>query len=363
MLAATIRVVGDIDVAEECVQDAFSRALTAWTERGIPERPGAWLTTVARRRAIDVLRHEVSRRDVESATEITDHVVREELHDDRLRLIFTCCHPALNTEIQVALALRLLCGLTTLEVARAFLVSESTMAARLTRGKKKIRDAHIPYRIPTDHDLPERLDAVLSAIHLVFTTGHTAPTGSELVRRDLVESARQLATLLHEQLPGEPDATGLLALILLTDARHEARIGEDGSLALLSEQDRSLWDRTAIDTGCELVRSVLPGAARNRFALMAAIAAVHAEASSWEKTDWPEILGLYDLLLATWPSPVVALNRAVAVSFANGPEAGLAELNYLAEDPQLASYGYLASARADFSAPSRVRGRCARRVP
>lgn len=348
MLAATVRVVGDIDVAEECVQDAFGRALSAWSERGIPERPGAWLTTVARRRAIDVLRHEASRSGVERAVEISDEVVVEELNDDRLRLIFTCCHPALSPETQVALALRLLCGLTTVEVARAFLVSEPTMAARLTRGKKKIRDAHIPYQVPKDEDLPIRLDAVLSAIHLVFTTGHTAPTGSDLVRRDLVESARLLVTMLHDQLPGEADVTGLLALILLTDARHDARIDEDGSLALLSEQDRSRWDRVAIEEGCELVRRALPGAASSRYVLMAAIAAVHSEAPSWAETDWPEIVGLYDVLLAAWPSPVVALNRAVAVSFAAGPEAGLAALEDLAGDPQLASYGYLASARADF---------------
>jgi RNA polymerase sigma factor (sigma-70 family) len=348
VLAATVRVVGDIDVAEECVQDAFGRALSAWSERGIPERPGAWLTTVARRRAIDVLRHEASRSGVERAVEISDEVVVEELNDDRLRLIFTCCHPALSPETQVALALRLLCGLTTVEVARAFLVSEPTMAARLTRGKKKIRDAHIPYQVPKDEDLPIRLDAVLSAIHLVFTTGHTAPTGSDLVRRDLVESARLLVTMLHDQLPGEADVTGLLALILLTDARHDARIDEDGSLALLSEQDRSRWDRVAIEEGCELVRRALPGAASSRYVLMAAIAAVHSEAPSWAETDWPEIVGLYDVLLAAWPSPVVALNRAVAVSFAAGPEAGLAALEDLAGDPQLASYGYLASARADF---------------
>ncbi len=348
VLAATLRVTGDIDVAEECVQDAFGRALAAWTRNGIPARPGAWLTTVARRRAIDVLRHAASRARAQRLAEVAQDVVEEQLHDDRLQLIFVCCHPALSVETQVALALRLLCGLTTAEVARAFLVSESTMAARLTRGKRKIRDARIPYRVPSEVDLPARLDAVLSAIHLVFTTGHTAPSGSTLVRRDLVESAKQLATMLHELLPDEPGVTGLLALIVLTDARRGARVRDDGTLALLSEQDRSRWDVAALGEGRALVRSALPGAASNRFVLMAAIAAVHGEASSWEATDWREIVGLYDLLMRTWPSPVVALNRAVALSFADGPASGLAALETLTDEPHLATYGYLASARGDF---------------
>ncbi len=347
VLAATVRVTGDIDVAEECVQDAFGRAVAAWLSRGVPRRPGAWLTTVARRRAIDVLRHDASRTRALSVAGATEDVADNDVHDERLRLIFTCCHPALSVETQVALALRLLCGLTTSEVARAFLVSESTMAARLTRGKKKIRDARIPYRVPARADLPERLDAVLSAIHLVFTTGHTAPNGSALVRRDLVENARQLAEMLHHLLPDEPDVTGLLALIVLTDARHETRVDEDGTLALLSEQDRSRWDREAIDEGRALVRRALASGSTGRFVLMAAIAAVHAEARSWKDTDWREIVGLYDVLMRSWPSPVVALNRAVAVSFADGPESGLVALTALAGEPQLANYGYLASARAD----------------
>jgi RNA polymerase sigma-70 factor (ECF subfamily) len=341
-------VTGDIDVAEECVQDAFGRALDAWTQRGIPARPGAWLTTVARRRAIDVLRHDATRTRALSSVAVVDDVGDDAVGDDRLRLIFTCCHPALSVETQVALALRLLCGLTTAEVARGFLVSEATMAARLTRGKKKIRDARIPYRVPPDEDLPERLDAVLAAIHLVFTTGHTAPTGSVLVRRDLVDSARGLAEMLHALLPNESDATGLLALILLTDARHQARLDEEGSLALLSEQDRSRWDLDAMAEGRALVRRALEDGPPGRFTLMAAIAAVHSEASSWEATDWREIVGLYDVLMRTWPSPVVALNRAVAVGFADGPEAGLVALAALEAEPQLSTYGYLASARADF---------------
>lgn len=330
------------------MQDAFGRAVAAWTSRGVPARPGAWLTTVARRRAIDVLRHEASRSRAHVAAGASEDVVEEDVRDERLQLIFTCCHPALAIETQVALALRLLCGLTTNEVARAFLVSESTMAARLTRGKKKIRDTRIPFRVPGREELPERLEAVLSAIHLVFTTGYTAPNGSALVRRDLVESARQLAEMLHQLLPDEPDVAGLLALIVLTDARQEARVDDGGSLALLSEQDRSRWDDEAIALGRTLVRRAFAGGSTGRFSLMAAIAAVHSEAASWEETDWREIVGLYDVLMLTWPSPVVALNRAVAVSFADGPESGLVALAALNDEPQLANYGYLASARADF---------------
>ena len=322
--------------------------MSAWSTRGVPDRPGAWLTTVARRRAIDVLRHASSQARAVSKLEVNDEVVIESVSDDRLRLIFTCCHPALGVETQVALALRLLCGLTTEEVARAFLVSEATMAARLTRGKRKIRDANIPYRVPADSELPGRLEAVLSAIHLVFTTGHTAPTGSELLRGDLVESALHLAQILHELLPEDNEVTGLLALIVLTDARRGARVGEHGALTLLSEQDRSRWDPQAIARGCALVKGAMSETPPGRFTLMAAIAAVHAEAPSWPETDWHEILGLYDVLFRVWPSPVVALNRAVAVGFAMGPDAGLSAVGELRGDPHLASYAYLASARADF---------------
>ncbi|HUY16338.1 MAG TPA: sigma-70 family RNA polymerase sigma factor, partial [Acidimicrobiales bacterium] len=246
MLAATIRVTGNIDVAEECVQDAFARALVAWPKSGIPMKAGAWLTTVARRRAIDTLRRQTSQRRV--MTNFIDAPEPElpvdgdlpSVADDRLRLIFTCCHPALSPETQVALSLRLLCGLSTSEVARAFLVSESTMAARVTRGKKKISTSHIPYRVPGTNELPARVDAVLSAIHLVFTTGHTAPSGSDLMRRDLVERALDLARLLRKLLPDDAEVAGLLALIILTDARRRTRTNSEGALLLLSEQDRSL---------------------------------------------------------------------------------------------------------------------------
>jgi len=353
VLAATIRVTGEIDLAEECVQEAFARALSAWPSSGIPKNSGAWLTVVARRRAIDQLRRETTQQRLLSEVGASSETAPDvgEVHsipDDRLRLIFTCCHPALSGEAQVALTLRLLCGLTTAEVARAFLVSESTMAARITRAKKKIVAAHIPYRIPTAEDLPERIDAVLSVLHLVFSTGHTAPSGAELVRLDLVERALELARLVDSLVPHDAEVGGLLALILLTDARRGARTGPGGSMQLLSEQDRSLWDRDAILEGLELVEASSSVERPGRFTLMARIAAVHARAPSWEATDWVEIVSVYDQLLAVWPSPVVALNRAVAIGIAQGPAAGLEVVERLSTDAQLDGYSYLASTRADF---------------
>jgi RNA polymerase sigma-70 factor (ECF subfamily) len=355
VLAATVRVTGDIDLAEECVQDAYARALAAWSNGGIPARPGAWLTTVARRRAIDVARH-ASTQDralpllVErvEAPGPSDVDAPPEIVDDRLRLIFTCCHPAIGTDAQVALTLRLLCGLTTAEVARAFLVSEATMAARITRAKKKISMARIPFRVPPVEDLPTRIDAVLTVVHLLYSTGHTAPVGANLIRRDLVERSLDLARVLRALLPGNPDVAGLLALILLTDARQATRLAADGHLVLLADQDRSQWDQNAIGEGVALVREALRRRPPGRFALMAAIAAVHTQAPSWDATDWTEIVGLYDLLADIWPSPVVALNRAVAIGLAEGPLAGLHALDALGAEPVLATYSYLASARADF---------------
>ncbi|WKX73859.1 RNA polymerase sigma factor [Streptomyces sp. XD-27] len=359
VLAATARVTRDLDLAEECVQDAYAKALTAWSERGIPRRPGAWLTTTARNRALDELRRNAALRrslpqlldrssDPEPEPEAAaDTDAAEEFPDDRLRLIFTCCHPALAQEAKIALTLRLLCGLTTAEVARAFLVGESAMAARITRAKKKIAAARIPYRVPPADELPARIDAVLTVVHLLFTTGHTAPTGDALIRRDLVERALDLARMLRTLLPEDPDVAGLLALILLTDARRETRSTDDGRLLILADQDRTRWDRAAIDEGITLVREALRHRPPGRFTLMAAIAAVHAEAPTWQDTDWREVVALYDVLVQIWPSPVVALNRAVAVGFADGPAAGLAALDALAAEPQLASYGYLAAARAD----------------
>ena len=266
--------------------------------------------------------------------------------DDRLRLVFTCCHPALAREAQVALTLRLVCGLSTAEIAQAFLVPEPTMAARVTRAKKKISAARIAYRVPEAAELPDRLDAVLTVVHLLYTTGHTAPDGDGLVRPDLVDRAVGLARMLCGLMPDEPEVRGLLALILLTDARRMTRCAPDGRLLLLEEQDRVLWDRPAIDEGIRLVREALRGCP-GRFALQAAIAALHAQAPSYQTTDWPKIVRLYDLLGRAWPSPVVALNRAVAVAMADGPAAGLAELDDLEREGRLAGYRYLPAARAD----------------
>jgi RNA polymerase sigma-70 factor (ECF subfamily) len=351
VLAATVRVTRDIDLAEECVQDAYAKALSTWPETGVPANTGAWLTTVSRRNALDLLRRDATlRRSLPLLLEdqIEPATGEPAVEDDRLRLIFTCCHPAIAEEAQIALTLRLICGLTTPEVARAFLVAEPAMAARITRAKKKIAGARIPYRIPPAEDLPARIDAVLTVAHLLFTTGHTAPSGSHLVRRDLVERSLDIARMLRALLPGDADVAGLLALILLTDARREARVASDGALILLADQDRARWDRDAISEGVALVREALRRRPPGRFALMAAIAAVHSEAPSWTETDWREVVALYDILVQIWPSPVVALNRAVAVGMADGPAAGLTALDALQDEPQLATYSYLAAARADF---------------
>ncbi len=267
--------------------------------------------------------------------------------DDRLRLVFTCCHPALAREAQVALTLRLVCGLSTAEIAQAFLVPEPTMAARVTRAKKKISAARIAYRVPGPAELPDRLDAVLTVVHLLYTTGHTAPGGGSLVRDDLVDRAIQLARMLRLLMPDEPEVRGLLALLLLTDARRATRCAPDGRLLLLEEQDRTQWDRPAIGEGTALVREALRGGRPGRFALQAAIAALHAQAPSYADTDWRQILLLYDLLGRAWTSPVVTLNRAVALAMADGPEAGLAEIGELERDGRLAGYRYLPAAKAD----------------
>jgi RNA polymerase sigma-70 factor (ECF subfamily) len=286
--------------------------------------------------------------DLTASVEVTAEAGLTEVPDDRLRLIFTCCHPAIAPDARVALTLRLLCGLTTAEVSRAFLVSEPTMAARITRAKKKITGAHIPYHVPALDELPERIEAVLDVVHLLFTTGHTAPEGADLIRRDLVERSVDLARMLTHLLPDNPDVAGLLALILLTDARRSSRVDPDGHLVLLADQDRASWDRSAIAEGITLVRSALRHRPPGRYPLMAAIAAVHAEAPTSEATDWAEIVGLYDLLVQIWPSPVVALNRAVAVGFAQGAQAGIEALDTVAAEPILASYSYLAASRAEF---------------
>ncbi|HVV75701.1 MAG TPA: sigma-70 family RNA polymerase sigma factor [Mycobacteriales bacterium] len=357
VLAATVRVTRDIDLAEECAQDAYAKALEAWARDGVPQRPGAWLTTVARRRATDLLRREARFRtavplllDEETTPDPADTDVDAEIPDDRLRLICTCCHPAIAQEAQIALTLRLLCGLTTAEVGRAFLVSEPTMAARLTRAKKKIAIAKIPYRVPPPDELPERLGAVLAVVHLLFTTGHTAPAGGDLVRADLVNRAIDLARMLRTLLPRDPGVAGLLSLLLLTDARREARVDRTGRLLRLDEQDRRQWNASAIREGLALLGQAVNTGAPDRYAMQAAIAAVHARAGRWEDTDWEEVVRLYDALCAAWPSPVVSLNRAVAIGLAHGPLAGLDALDEIGAPPELAGYGYLPAARADLLA-------------
>jgi len=372
VLAATARVARDIDVAEECVQDAYVAALDAWSRQGVPRNPGAWLTTTARRRALDAQRRDRTLRAklpllIEPGSPAGDPADAypadrgpdvpwpapgaggDVITDDRLRLVFTCCHPALAREAQVALTLRLVCGLTTAEIAQAFLVPEPTMAARVTRAKKKIAAARIPYRVPGPAELPDRLDAVLTAVHLLYTTGHTAPAGPDLVRADLVGRAIGLARMLRELMPDEREVRALLALLLLTDARRDTRAGADGRLVLLEEQDRQLWDRSAIAEGSGLVIEALRGSAGRpgRFALQAAIAALHAEAPSYGETDWPQVLGLYDELMRAWPTPVVALNRAVAHAMVAGPAAGLADIEAIERSGRLAGYRYLPAAKAD----------------
>ncbi|MFD4669631.1 RNA polymerase sigma factor [Lentzea sp. NPDC058450] len=349
VFSTTAQLTRDFDLAEECVQDAYAQALETWGRSGVPERPGAWLTTTARNRALDVLRRDSAFRR-RMPLLVGDETVRgpeDALNDDRLRLIFTCTHPALSTDAQVALTLRLVCGLSTPEVARAFLVPPATMAARITRAKKKIAAARIPYRVPGPDQLEERVCAVLEVVHLIFTTGHTAPFGADLVRRDLTGSAIRLARLLHLLMPTSAATGALLALLLLNAARQETRLTAQGRLLLLSEQDRSRWDRRLIAEGQSLLTESLLRRPPTRYAVQAAIAAVHAEAPSWADTDWTEIVSLYDVLLRLWPSPVVELNRAVAVGMRDGPQAGLDALAPLLADPALATYGYLSAARAD----------------
>ncbi|MET7998856.1 DUF6596 domain-containing protein [Amycolatopsis sp. NPDC005232] len=355
VLAATVRVVRDLDLAEERVQDAYTQALRKWTVSGVPVRPGAWLTSVARNRAKDLLRRESVLRSALPLL-VTDDVVTgpedgadpQAVGDDRLRLIFTCCHPTLSRDAQVALTLRLVCGLSTTEVARAFLVQDAAMAARITRAKRKISGARIPYRMPDPGDLPRRVDSVLDVVHLVFTTGHVTPVGNQLVRKDLVDGALHLARILHQLLPGNTDVAGLLALLLLTDARRDTRISEDGELVLLADQDRRRWDAQQIEEGTALLTQSLRRAGPTRYSVQAAIAAVHAEAATWEDTDWVEIVGLYEVLRRLWPSAVVDLNWAIAVGFRDGPEAGLAALAPLLDEPALGTHAYLSAARADF---------------
>lgn len=328
-VAVLVRVFGDIDLAEESVQDAFAVAVARWPADGLPPSPAGWIVTTARRRAIDRIRRENARagKHAEAARlhEAGTSAVDEEnaVPDDRLRLIFTCCHPALAPAARVALTLRLLGGLSTADIARAFLVPEKTMAQRLVRAKGKIRDARIPYRVPGPAELPARLASVLAVVYLVFTEGHTAAGGDRLVRDDLCVEAVRLARLLAELLPDEPEVLGLLALLLLTDARRPARTNADGDLIPLAAQDRTLWDRDLITEGQSLVRRCLQLRRPGPYQIQAAIAAVHSDAATVETTDWRQVVALYDQLLVVAPTPVAALHRAVAVAEVDGPAAGL----------------------------------------
>lgn len=351
VLAATVRVTRDLDLAEEALQDAYVTALSAWATDGVPERPGAWLTTVARRNALNAMRRS---RTLEAKLPllvgIEDGDEEEEpsvIPDDRLRLIFTCCHPYLSEEARVALTLRLVCGVATPDVAAAFLIAEPTMAARITRAKKKIAAARIPYAVPAAEELPERVDAALTVVHLLYATGHAAPSGDALVRDDLTARAMDLARMLRLLLPEDREVAGLLALLLVHQARRSTRVDAGGRVLRLEDQDRALWDRERIAEADSLVVGALKAGPAGRFALQAAIASLHAHAPSYEETDWQQILVLYDELLRVWPSPVVALNRAVAVAMVDGPEAALAAVEQLEQDGRLSGYRYLPATKAD----------------
>jgi RNA polymerase sigma-70 factor (ECF subfamily) len=361
IIAGLIRMSESFDVAEEAMQDAFASALVDWEKKGIPSNPAAWINAVARRKLIDYARRDRTRRDRQdqllyetrkdySPGEANPGFAEgEEMNfpDDRLRLIFTCCHPALNSEAQVGLTLRTLGGLTTAEIARAFLMPEPTLAQRLVRAKRKIKDARIPYQVPPERALPERLAAVQAVIYLIFNEGYTATAGDSLVRRELCAEAIRLARTLSELLPGKPENLGLLALMLLHDSRRDARVNASGELVPLEEQDRSAWHRAQMEEGLEVLEKALQMGAAGPYQLQAAIAAVHAQAKTPEETDWKQIAALYGVLARQNGSPVVALNHAVAVAMSEGFEKGLSEMHRLGESGELDSYYLYHAARAD----------------
>jgi RNA polymerase sigma-70 factor, ECF subfamily len=357
ILATLIRLLGDFDLAEEAMHEAFAAALSVWPQSGVPGNPRPWLISTARFKAIDTLRRrarfdasqdELGRHlDAQLSSAEKSDEEEDSVEDDRLRLIFTCCHPSLPPEARVALTLREVCGLTTEEIAKAFLITPRTLAQRIVRAKTKIRETKIPYEVPTPQELPERLGAVLQVIYLVFNEGYSAAAGTEVTRAELTGEAIRLGRLLAELQPEEPEVIGLLSLMLLQESRHAARTSQTGELILLEKQDRSLWNREQIAEGVALLETALKSGRFGSYTLQAAIAAVHAEAESVAATDWRQIVALYNQLLRIQPSPVVELNRAVAIAMSDGPEAGLTHIDAMLEHGELANYYLAHSARAD----------------